>query len=429
MKKKYLVCVSLGVLLCLSSMAIPTRAMSASVVLYPSADTFISSENQSTNYGTNETLQLGYNTSDGTDLRHILLKFDLSDIPSNATITDARVRLYNTNCLGTITPNEVTMRKKWNSWSESEMTYASGFSNVLITTRTGACSTYWGFIVTDTVQAWVEGEENNGFILMGISSTPYTRSFYSKEHGTNIPELDVAYTLPESTTSTTSSTSTSASTATTSIAASTSTASSSSSASQTTSTSSEQTTDSEVQVPELTGVLKNGLSLLGTWNGVELNSDDVFALRGQADPGATITVSIGDYESTAVADDDGNWIIEIFAQDLPVGEHLVIAQASLNGSVSSEEPMVMVYVLGAGEGSSGIGSTLTSSIGTMLIILAVIFMIVAAVGVIVLVIVLKKKKTVVAVKGDGGDKVLEMKADTKNESVTEVGVKSEVDNT
>jgi len=388
---------SLAVGMFLSLLVIPTKAMSASVVLYASADTFISSKNPSTNYGTEDFLELAYTTSGGNDQRHILLKFDLSTIPSTAVITDARIRLYQINpsaCDGTVTPNEVTLRKKWDAWEETEMDWSSGIGNVPITTRTGNCSTNWGFIVTDTVQDWVNGEENNGFILMGFSSTIYTRFFYSREHGTNMPELDVSYTLPDASTSTTTSTSTSTSTSTVSVSTSTSTSVASSTTSVA-STSSEEAADTEVQVPELTGIQRNGVSQFATWDGVNLASDDSLTLTGHADPGATITITVGDFETTATADEDGNWSVEIQSQDLSVGEHIIIGQASLDGSISAEEPLVMVNVLGEGEESltAEDGSAVTSSIGTILIILAVIFVLFVVVGLIVLLIILKKRKS------------------------------------
>jgi len=383
----------------LSLLAVPTKAMSASVVLYASADTYISSKNQMTNYGTEDFLELAYTASGGNDQRHILLKFDTSTIPSTAVITDARIRLYQINpsaCDGSITPNEVTLRKKGDSWEETEMDWTMGISNVLITTRTGSCSTNWGFIVTDTVQGWVNGEENNGFILMGFSSTVYTRFFYSRENGTNMPELDVSYTMPDSSTSTstTTSTSTSTSTSTASVSTSTSTSSVVSSTTSVASTSSKETADTEVQVPELTGIQKNGVSQYGTWDGVDLASDDELTLSGQADPSATITISIDDVESTVVADEDGNWTMEVSAQDFSVGEHIITAKASLGGSESNEEPLVMINILGADDVSAinEEGNAVTSSIGTILIILAVILVLFVIVGLIVLVVILKKRK-------------------------------------
>lgn len=387
---------SLAVGMFLSLLVVPTKAMSASVVLYASADTYISSKNLMTNYGTNEYLELAYITSGGNDQRHVLLKFDLSTIPSTAVITDARVRLYQVNpsaCDGVITPNEVTLRKKWDSWEETEMDWTGGFSNVAITTRTGSCSTNWGFIVTDTVQDWVNGEENNGFILMGFSSTVYTRFFYSREHATNMPQLDVSYTIPDSSTSTSTSTSTSVSTASTPATTSTSTASTVSTTSSDISTSSEETVETEVQAPELTGIERNGVSLFATWDGVDLGSDDVLSLSGVAAPGATVTVSVDDVESTVVADGDGNWTIDIQAQDFSMGEHIITAKASLDGDESNEEPMVMINVLGAEEEAvSEVGSAVTSSVGTVLVVLAAFFALFVIIGGIVLVIVLKRKK-------------------------------------
>jgi len=60
-------------------------------------DTFIASKSATTNYGTDVGVRIGESNNSTNDLYRTLIKFDLSSIPANATITSATLSLWTAN--------------------------------------------------------------------------------------------------------------------------------------------------------------------------------------------------------------------------------------------------------------------------------------------------------------------------------------------
>lgn len=177
-----------------------------SVDLTPSDDAHVNQRQSTTNYGTNTSLNLRNNDgAGGVDNygRDILIKFDLTSIPSTATIASATLRLHyydwgDTDPAGrTLDLYPVT-----GTWSEGTVTWdtqptrsSTLSASATVPTTAGA---WMDWDVTSDVQDFVSGTStNHGWILRdesawGSSNIPITR-FRSKEYGSEPPTLVVVY--------------------------------------------------------------------------------------------------------------------------------------------------------------------------------------------------------------------------------------------
>lgn len=70
-------------------------------------DAYIDNGSATTNFGTETGRRIGEGNGSTNDLNRSLIKFDLSSIPSNATITSATLSLWTTNDLA---DNDRTIR-------------------------------------------------------------------------------------------------------------------------------------------------------------------------------------------------------------------------------------------------------------------------------------------------------------------------------
>jgi TGF-beta propeptide len=163
---------------------------SAHAQLTPSQDSYTSSTDPTTNYGSNVLLYV-----DGAK-ETTYIQFNLASIPSGASVSQATLKLY---------VNAVTTAGSFNvdyvngSWSEGTITYnlapALGTtlaSNVAITTADK--NQYILINITPALQAWLNGSQANDGIALVANGT-FDASFDSKESKTTShpPELDVVF--------------------------------------------------------------------------------------------------------------------------------------------------------------------------------------------------------------------------------------------
>ncbi len=105
--------------------------MATTITLQPSPgnDTYIASANPTTNYGTNDTLYLGYSSSAVNSCR-ILIKMDLSSIPFGSTILSSKLYITvtadNANTTGTI--SAYRLLRNWNLSQATYNVYSTGNS-------------------------------------------------------------------------------------------------------------------------------------------------------------------------------------------------------------------------------------------------------------------------------------------------------------
>jgi hypothetical protein len=171
--------------------------------LLPSDDTYIDGGSPTNNYGSDNTFEV--RPDNGADRRG-LLKFDLSSIPSNATITSATLYLYER---GNKTGQTTYIYRVTSNWNESTVTW-SNWS--LPGGNFDSSTSYFGYLpeqnncmltmdLSSLVQAWMNGTYTNYGLMLYSTGPNHIISYSSKESGTPAewPKLNIVYVTPTST--------------------------------------------------------------------------------------------------------------------------------------------------------------------------------------------------------------------------------------
>jgi VCBS repeat-containing protein len=206
----------------------------STVILNPVADTWLDEVNQDDSYGTDATLVMGSNatTPSVAGDHRVLLRFDLSAIPTGATITDATLRVfleeYNDVAGGIFATSDVEVDAYlvYESWDEASATWnqtdgsnpwaaVPGGSGLIVGSgwdETNPPGYNYNMVINEyreitglatVVQDWVDGTTSNyGLALNGyrgaetLGAAVPTLTFSSTESGGFLPELVVSYSLP-----------------------------------------------------------------------------------------------------------------------------------------------------------------------------------------------------------------------------------------
>lgn len=157
-------------------------------------DVTIWESNPNTNYESESALYAGnYNSG----AAKALVKYDLSDIPENATIISANFYIYRKNSISPTSDENANVYRVTSSWEESTVTWNS-FSNAydehnVWATFSTVGSAWTNTSVTDLIQAWVSGTHANNGLLIDISSS-YAQDFKSSEYSSSYaPYLVISY--------------------------------------------------------------------------------------------------------------------------------------------------------------------------------------------------------------------------------------------
>lgn len=160
----------------------------------PSADTFVSSATPKLNYGSGITLVVAPGTT-------TYVQFNLSGIPSNASITKATVRLY----VDAVTKGGSFDVYQLNSgWNESTLTFntpppalgVSATGSHPVSISASSMNQFLLIDITPLAQGWLNGTiPNDGVALALTSGSSGSFSFDSKESllTGNGPELEIAF--------------------------------------------------------------------------------------------------------------------------------------------------------------------------------------------------------------------------------------------
>ncbi|MFW5873005.1 MAG: DNRLRE domain-containing protein, partial [bacterium] len=162
------------------------------------ADASISEADPSLNLGDDASMIVG-KESTGEEYC-ILIKFDLSSIPTDATINDADLKLTYYSGLTSEIVEGIEYRVTSN-WNESTVDYMSlinydGYIGSNFTTSPSTENEI-SIAATNFVKDWIEdGEPNYGLVLIPETSSPDGNStfFHTKESNSDHPVLEVTYT-------------------------------------------------------------------------------------------------------------------------------------------------------------------------------------------------------------------------------------------
>lgn len=170
-------------------------ANSTTVNITANRDTYIESWQPTTNHGTDTTLWLGRNESRST-YNDALIGFNLSSIPTGATINSAVVYMYETT--GGSTGYVESIYKITSPWDGYTVTWSTKptFDSEAITSSNGLESKGWqSWNVTTTVASFFGGGViNNGFLLRETSSGTLFSVYSSRESGGYAPYITITYT-------------------------------------------------------------------------------------------------------------------------------------------------------------------------------------------------------------------------------------------
>ena len=166
-------------------------------------------ENNSSNFGLNNVIRsevwIWDNVTQVSDTIRGILDFDLSQIPTNSMITEAKLSLYyfvNTGYTQQTGENEMLIQRVTQDWSETAITWNNKPSTTEVNQQTITRSTsntqdYLDLNVTALVQDMVDSSSNSyGFMLKMLNEVTFKGlTFASSEHpDTNLhPKLEITY--------------------------------------------------------------------------------------------------------------------------------------------------------------------------------------------------------------------------------------------
>lgn len=171
----------------------------SSVTLQPSAadgkDSYVNEGSSGTNYA-NSNLTVG--TLSMKDMYSLVEFSDLSEIPSSANVTVAKLFLFQYNA-PSMSGQTISIRQITEDWNETGVTWTnkpSGYDSTVITsTSSGTTDNVWlNWNITSLCNAWHKGTKaNQGIYLTGGNTISYFRSSDYTTDSTQTPKLNITY--------------------------------------------------------------------------------------------------------------------------------------------------------------------------------------------------------------------------------------------
>jgi hypothetical protein len=179
----------------LSALAFAAAAYASTLALAqsapPSADTYAEGSAPTRNFGDQPLLAVSHATDS-------YIRFDLSGVPSGATVTKATLRLF-VNAV--VTKGQFDVYELGNNWSESTLNYnnapvpgASATDGHPVAITSTSLNQFVLVDITPLVQSWVSGNIANDGIALALSGANGAFAFESKESSftSHEPELEIA---------------------------------------------------------------------------------------------------------------------------------------------------------------------------------------------------------------------------------------------
>lgn len=316
------------------------RAIEETAYLYPVADAVIFSGEPNTNYGHTTNLEIAYSSSGASKVSFV--KFDLSNLPSDATINTAKFWIYLTFCEGTMNPNELKVGQVTTDWTESTLTWSTGPNFIAGPARTASCDSgsWWEFDVESIARNWHAGNDNFGFAIYSASSPSFSRHFYSREYGgtTYQPQLVINFTSPDPVSDEPDTTDEDESQDGDGVLPdSDDTGINDPPPPATSDDESNVSEDESIAAPSLVYVWISStgqVTDIDDSRTIEVLGDEEVTVVGSSIPGHTLILSVGDEIYKTTVNDKGYWAVTIDAGELDPGVNIVEAQA-VKGDVGS----------------------------------------------------------------------------------------------
>jgi hypothetical protein len=179
--------------------ASPPLATSTQRTLYAIEDATVISGFPSENFGDTIDMWAGRDKLHGAEICRSLVWFDLSSIPTNATINSATLRLslYYWQDRDSGRQRSVTTYRAKGDWDEDTVTWNSSpsYGEAYGSESVGTTFTWYEFNVTNLVRKWVSGDASNFGIMLRGDESEGVRGFYTSESQYD-PELVIDYTVP-----------------------------------------------------------------------------------------------------------------------------------------------------------------------------------------------------------------------------------------
>ena len=178
------VSVLIGVLLSSAMSTSAASALTNTISLTPSDDTYVSQAVPDSNFG-NELQLLNNNTSG--QVQRSYLKFNVTGIPAGAIISNATLRLT-ANAASSATANVKALTN--NVWSESTLTYANAPAYSTTTISNGTPAPIVAGPVDFNVSSYIK---SNGVWSLVITQSQATQTSWASRESMTPPQLSITY--------------------------------------------------------------------------------------------------------------------------------------------------------------------------------------------------------------------------------------------
>jgi hypothetical protein len=217
---------------CLAGLcAMQNAAIAETLIVNPSKDSTLY-ESTGAQLSNGQGVYLFAGLTDQGGLRRGLIAFDLSAIPSNATVTDVSLSLFLSRLRPDATGETITLHKVLKDWGEGSSNagmpggggapaqagdatwlhnifetnfwdtaggdFSSEISASIAVSTNNRTYTWSGSGMVADVQSWIANSGSNfGWLIAGNEGTEQSaQRFHTGENASNIPQLTVTYTLP-----------------------------------------------------------------------------------------------------------------------------------------------------------------------------------------------------------------------------------------